>query len=113
MEKTWHSGQLIASVYSLCVASKASPNSTPVRNPTNRNGGVPSEDVNEWTASLFDPLSVNRLSVFDRGNLIIPVWRLVRLEPPFNRGGGLAVGKMCGRIATLVVLYVLHVLDTR
>ena len=41
------------------------------------NGGLPSDDVNEWTASLFDSLSVNRLSVFDRGNLIIPVWRLV------------------------------------
>ena len=35
--------------------------------PTNRNGGIPSEDVNEWTASLFAPDSVNRLSVFDRG----------------------------------------------
>ena len=35
--------------------------------PPNRNGGVPSEDVNEWTASLFSPDSFNRLSVFDRG----------------------------------------------
>ena len=65
MEKTWHGRLLINSA--VAASYKAHASSLVYLQSQNRNGGVPSEDVNEWTVSLFTPDSVNRLSVFDRG----------------------------------------------